>query len=284
MAPKLSSSVRSESWLDLTAAGRLELTNSNSRDDQIYDQPASEYNHHRHSLADFGPSAAANNQHLLIRLRQQSYLRKRSKSPHSSSMASLRSSNLSQSIELNASLADTERLLTTSSSSNCDRLLGDTERKSKGLVREPVGLKSLRSRLERKSARRRRLAGDKNSNKPDLLTSPHRDQNRRSWSSLSEQISGKLNHFSHSWKQFLYNYNKRNKQSQDNIQVPANQCDEKSTPLARADEAHQEELKSMLSLKRRLTVDWVRHHNSDWLDVDDQAPDGQSGEATHKAR
>jgi len=196
MAPILE--VKSDSWLDLSASAQANEPKLDQGSRPKFERSQ------RHSMSDYysaleavarrKEASASNNQqahHLLIRMRQHSYLNR--------SSASL-ASNLSNSIKLSPSLLgyNSSSELSAEEPSWRHRQQEEPARgvhEQRPLLKgQSRGLQELRQRLERGQSR---LPVERGS----------AEQATRSWSSLSERISGKLSHLRHSWKHFLYAYN-----------------------------------------------------------------------------
>lgn len=147
-------------------------------------------------------------EHLLIRLRQQSFLAR-------SDSATL-SSNLSQSIDLDGSLVDRASSTRVVECERPAREQGD-QTNSNGPAHEinssrrelSLGLKSFRDRFER---RWQRLRHSQTHQRRALELGPGHVRRRsresspfaRSWSSLSEQVSSRLTNIGHACKSLLY--------------------------------------------------------------------------------
>lgn len=274
MAPNLA--VRSESWLDLTchATSRQEPLAARGQSEAPNKAILSFNRSTRHSFGGSSTVASVGNkqEHLLIRLRQRSYLMR-------SNSASL-SSNLSNSVELYPSLAG--------AASETAKTTGCHHQATSGLRREPIGLRSFRDRLEARSVRCRQSSrrgssqprldlseGDKAAAEEQLGPAFARYQLGRSLSSLSERLGDKLSHISHSWKHFLANYNglglaqlrskwTRGGEGEGAQEVGAEAENWAGVWLERIGGPEGgrigEEEHSLSSIKRRLTVDWVKQH------------------------
>lgn len=255
--------VRSESWLNLavdqaqvcrenrtrraqaTQESSNKLTNRSKLQkrhsiggDQNYYSPVCNETISRRELLHSSNSSLAGQQHLLIRLRQQSYQLNRS------STATL-SSNLSNSVELNPTLLIGGSKSKASSGNN----IGETEELEQlnsqvRLKNEPRKLQIIKDKLKRSG----RL-GDAGRGEAESSRIPF----ARSWSSLSERINGKLVNIRHSWKHFLYHYN-HNETRKDSEELSIEQPKQQSGQRLKV-----EALRSVN--KSQLTNDWIaRHH------------------------
>lgn len=252
--------VKSESWLDLSAIARQQQEQHHNRSPvttKLHPTPSSATSHEQQqvqrrpiaravSLEPTGRSFSSirnhnqsKREHLLIRIRQQSFLER-------SNSTTLSSSNLSRSIDLEGSLVDRASLNgSTADNRDCleerlsEQQLNDITRgggESISISNEPTqtkvprrelsfGLKSFRERFERKRQQlhqaRRRLkapvASEEVAPVCDRLNSNHNNQQQqlssnepsplvRSWSSLSERVNSRLISIGHSWKLLHHKY------------------------------------------------------------------------------
>lgn len=261
MAPNKRPDVRSDSWLDLSSSASL-LESQLRRESRVnipapasrldrqmsediattnghYRPSAPEFGWHRHSISD---SNGRQHQHLLIRLRQQSYLRS-----NTSTNTSL--SNFSASIELGDELQRAESP-STNRLSRADELEDkqqDADLDSRAYSGHAQVQQVVRGFRLGESSRLRaiklRLGGAKRAlpRGVDPPASPF----TRSWSSFSAHLSDKLTNFRHSWKHFLYNYNQRRAQQEP---WPARKLDWDALD------------------RRELTNDWIRRHHGVQVD------------------
>lgn len=214
----------------LTNKGKLQKRHSIGGDQNYYSPVCNETIGQRELHS--SNSSLAGQQHLLIRLRQQSYQLNRS------STATL-SSNLSNSVELKPTL------LIGCSKSKVAEESGDIEHLEQKhpqvrLKNEPRKLQIIKDKLKRSG--RLGEADDDSSRIPFA----------RSWSSLSERINGKLVNIRHSWKHFLYHYN-HNEARRDS---------EDPAPIEQSNNGQRLEVETLRSVnKSQLTNDWIaRHH------------------------
>lgn len=189
--------IRSESWIDLSRiVNSVSPTSFNSNNNNFQatvngDNSASS-TLERSYLATTrrSNSVQVDQQHLLIRLRQQSYLNR--------SSASLLSSNLSNSIDLTSSLADfydepPDDNCWRTSSRRCATTTTATTNESELLKREPTKLRLLRDKFQRRGRKLYLEVRDAAAASPSTR-------------SLSSSIGDKLTDIRHSWKHFLYKY------------------------------------------------------------------------------
>lgn len=230
--------VKSESWLDL----------SHEVVKPIGGDQRQQTREKRHSISGYCPLESSNSnnlydeaqtgelrkapllrsqQHLLIRLRQQSYLNKSSNSL---------TSNLSTSIDLNPSLLGRKQEFCEEDGSN--KLL------QKPLLRaESKRLKFFKDKLAR-SGKQQQVAHNQHDSSSPIT---------RSLSSLSAKLSCKFDHICHSWKHFLYNYSQNHKESQWSISEGQLEADQ-----LRFGAINLEDLN-----KRQLTNEWISRHYAD---------------------
>lgn len=232
MAPKSFIEVRSESWLNLTD-GLEQLSKSKTSKNKIYSsQQVNSVSRHSFGSWQLKDATTAisqssltsnnKNEHLLIRMRQQSYLNRSSNSL---------SSNLSNSIDLTPSLVNLQsEQRSTNYNSIYDKPFDEEEDLRWKLVNSDINKKKKRSdsfeasislssknRFLKEEPRRLKYFRDKLQNKRRLHNNYCSGDNSRaedsplmrSLSSFSEKLNGKLTNFRHSWKHFLYNYNQQ---------------------------------------------------------------------------
>lgn len=252
------------------------------------------------SSASSDAQSSGQRQHLLIRLRQESFHRHRlgidaNISTSTCTITTLDESNLSNSIELSASLRNDAL----ESGANSDPIIGDTHarrvtcdtdaaRKRPLLMREPMKLTNLRDKLARSGARRaasqQRIASshsNSNNNNTASECNLHKQQQQqqqqkttkveqcasgkfaRSWSSLGVRLSGQITHFRHSWKQFLYEYN--NSKLQQRCDAATNTRPGESIGFG----AH-EEARPASGARYRRTGEWVERHYYNRRSADSQ--------------
>lgn len=273
MARNNNITVKSESWLDLSkSATEMDRLNSmkKMRKQQVLSNNPNEDNdepnlsNHRHSISNFYSISehlqAANNkqqhnQHLLIRLRQQSYLNRSSNSL---------TSNLSNSVDLNASLVGAQ-------SDSCYFKGGGRRRHS--MIDEAQAGSSTRPLLKKES-HRLRLLRNKLSLRGKLQPATSGSDElkagqssapsplARSLSSLSERLNGKLSHFRHSWKHFLYHYNRRGSRESSPASQREAAPDRASSKPSEAKERRLHEFGVHIN-KRQLTSDWLSIHHGE---------------------
>lgn len=269
MAP--SSTVKSESWLDLTQiSGLVEQVAAAREADkrwrkrQVAAGPASgrrasaslvdQCQQRRQQLkqADSSQSISSGSsnkqEHLLIRLRQRSYLNR--------SNSTTLSSNLSNSIDLNppGSSAANQNLkqLSCAGQEHDDEPAANRRDLS-------FGLRSFRSRFERRFRQRAAKGADTRGSSPFA----------RSWSSLSEHLNLRVNQLGHSWKNFLQNQGRsfdetaaRRHEVSSLFAAPAqNGCRERLSSVPPGREAEGAEEAELMRVKRRLTADWISRHS-----------------------
>lgn len=303
MAPKSLIEVRSESWLN--------LTDEREREEVLIKELKKKYPRQvnsvsRHSIgswqhleANETAKAAASqsstlsssnnnnkNGHLLIRLRQQSYLNRSSNSL---------SSNLSNSIDLTPSLIgnlpqqreeivhyiptaledeeDSHSSARTKGNSDVVKQLDEqgsklVKTKNSVLKEEPRRLKYLKSKLQNKG---KRIEGNNNKELNQAGESPSL---MRSLSSFSEKLNGKLGNFRHSWKHFLYNYNQQQQKQEEeeeekvdyhhNLEAMKSRLDIRNTTKPSIENIANKRFSECQEInKRQLTHDWLeRYHKS----------------------
>lgn len=308
MAPKSFIEVRSESWLNLTDEREREEVLIKELKKKYPKEVNSNLRHSigswQHFVANKTAETAASksstlsssnnnkNEHLLIRLRQQSYLNRSSNSL---------SSNLSNSIDLTTSLinnspqqqreaavyniprvSEDEQDFSNSLARNrwnsdvikLDEQIKLVKSKKSVLKEEPRRLKYLKSKLQGKG--KQRIDNNKELNReaesPSLM---------RSLSSFSEKLNGKLGNFRHSWKHFLYNYNQQQQEQEQeqeqnhfekqdevdynhNLAAMKNRFDIRDlTELSSKSIANKRFSECQEINKRQLTHDWLeRYHKS----------------------
>lgn len=236
MAPNLA--IKSDSWLDLTARATGPIGQELKQEATSKTSCNFYYPSHRHSIGGpVMPETSSSNGHMGRRHPQWCH------SNHS--ISTTLSSNLSNSIELSWSLA------TRNPSDLCqDRQQRAPPPSSPGVLlrRESVGLKSFRDRLERRAAPARRRTRGSAATKSPLA---------RSWSSLSEHLGDKLNHFGRSCKQFLYNHTRH--LGHDGKTYSGGKLEDEQRPESVGNAGVSVE--SLTSVRRRLTVDWVKENS-----------------------
>lgn len=318
MSPNKRVHVKSESWLDLTESVRLaELNESGAKQlarckedsipgirrfarqmsEDITSYRASKDNYsnrpslrQRFSLAEDISTAASDakaQQHLLIRLRQQSYLKRSSNISTNTSLSncSVLSTELEGQIQYSApSVAS--RICLDHNRDLAHRVVDDTPngrtrrqvllgnlgggsggKENSSIYSDHVQVQQVASshygQVKRESSRlqamRERLQGGAGIKlQTDHLSSQLRASTSsplgRSWSSFSARFSDKFTSFRHSWKRFLYNYNQQHSQ----------QPDKRDEPLSPVHTAVNLIGSDWASLDRReMTSKWVSHHHGD---------------------
>lgn len=262
MAPNLV--VKSESWLDLSKC----QVNLNQEKQQVFVRKKHEHEfykpsltNHRHSISNFysisehheqqQQKEQASRQHLLIRLRQQSYLNRSSNSL---------TSNLSNSIDLN---------LSPHHGTQSEKPLFLEQSSSKPLLkRESHRLRLLRDKLKfngrQKTCSSSNLSGYGQEKQHLASSSPV----VRSISSFSDRLNGKLSHLRHSWKHFLHNYNQPRDDDEPNAPASDKFVYDKENSKTRQLDKNKEMLASYSSAasrtelnKRQFTDNWIRKHH-----------------------